>query len=160
VGVAGAAVGLVVGVMTLVDALSEDRPTLNGEIVALSARHDVSLREYVAETPAVGQDFTDAQLAVLGTVVSIRVRLQGYEDREIPLRWTMYDAAIGQPTGGERFTDRTGMVFKPRAADRVGRAKVWVPNPEEPGIYRIRFELFDDTDQFLDERDTEEFEVV
>jgi hypothetical protein len=153
-------VGLVIGVMTLIDALTNNPPTLNGEIQAIATRHDVSLREYIALVPAANGDFTDAQLAVLGTLVSVRVRLQGYKDREIPLRWTAYDAATQQPLGGDRFTNQTGEVFKPRAEDRVGRARIWAPNPETPGLYFIRVELFDDNEQFLDERDTEEFEVV
>jgi hypothetical protein len=154
-------VGLVIGVMTLINLLfDDDPPTLNGELQAVATRHDVSLREYIAMVPEANGEFTDAQLAVLGTLVSARVRLQGYKDREIPLRWTTYDAATGQPIGGERYTNKTGQVFKPRADDRVGRARLWAPNPEKPGVYFIRVELFDDDEQFLDERDTEEFEVV
>ena len=52
------------------------------------------------------------------------MRLQGYKDREIPLRWTIFDAATNQPMGGERFSERTGMVFTPRTEDRIGRARV------------------------------------
>jgi hypothetical protein len=154
-------VGLVIGVMTLIDLIfDDDPPTLNGEIQAVSERYDVSLREYIELVPEASGNFTEAQLAVLGTLVSVRVRLQGYKDREIPLRWTTYDAATGQPIGGERFTDRTGQVFKPRADDRLGTARIWAPNPDKPGVYFIHVELYDDTEQLLDERDTKDFEVV
>jgi hypothetical protein len=34
------------------------------------------------------------------------MRLQGYKDREIPLRWTIFDAATNQPMGADAPSSR------------------------------------------------------
>ena len=103
-----------------------------------------------------------AQLGARGHVVSFAVEAEGYEDKRLPLRWSMYAAATGQRVADPAFNDQAAWpddTYVPARRQDRNTGEFWVPLPGDPGTYYVRLELYPHEGARLDAQDTGPFEV-
>jgi hypothetical protein len=132
-------------------------PVRGGRIEAIELRENVPLGTFIADE--FRRQYTKEELQQLGNVVSIRAHIQGYGGKELPVRYSVYDAVTRIPLGGPSY-NQLGVKFGPKTEDHTGTAEMWVPLPTRDGTFFIRVVLEDDEDQILDSRRTPRFDVV
>jgi hypothetical protein len=120
---------------------------------------NISLREAVMRDAVLPGRYSDRELQRLGNFLSCRVRLRGYADQEVLVRWTIYDAERKQELQGQEFT-QVPLKLTPETQDHSGLEHVWVPLPNLTGTFFIKITLEDHRSVVLDERDSEAFDVV
>jgi hypothetical protein len=154
-------VATLVGLVQLVDWIgSKASPPppaqINGRFTAVDMLPNVSYADFERSA---GREPKPADAQVVGNVFSVRVRLQGYDGSDLPLRWVVYDAGTRSRVPGPDW-EQTGLTFRPRNDDQAGRGRLWVPIPPKSGTYFVRLTLQDGEGQILDERDSDPFDVA
>jgi hypothetical protein len=102
-------------------------------------------------------DLSDKQLAQVGRVFKVTIRIQGEQGQRFGLNWFVVDDATGSRLPGRSF-NQTPAVFKPRNQDQERGYPVWIP-PLPPGRYRATFVLTDADGQQQDDDETAPFTV-
>ena len=80
----------------------------------------------------------------LGNVYYISAEIVGFKRDTLRMRWFTYNADNEERMPGLHADDREEPVFKPEAPINTQIAQVWVPTPDRPGEYFVRFELYSD----------------
>jgi hypothetical protein len=161
--IAAAVIGLLVGVATLVDwienRLSSSSPRrIDAEVVTLDLTRSVPLNRYLIETQQPQESYTRLELQHRGNVLSVRVRLRGYEGERLALRWALYHAETDAPFGGDNF-DQLVSWLSPRNNDHARTTSLWAPIPPASGRFFIRVSL-EEEGQILEFDDSEVFQTV
>jgi hypothetical protein len=160
----GAAVALLVGVSQLISWI-EDRtrdtppPKVDARITSAGMLKRVPLGNFLREEGQSNAGFDKDELATPGNVVSVRVRIQGFKDERLPLRWSMYNADTETELRGE-WSDRLGITFRPAGQDEAGRGRFWVGIPARDGTFFVRLTLRDDKGEVRDEKRLAPFDVA
>jgi hypothetical protein len=167
---AGAFVALLAGLASVFDWLErkvddppKPRPTPPATIdarieMARLQLPNERLIDYMRDT---GQDATDvpaAERRERGLRFAVRVRLRGLRGVPMPLRWQMYDQGSGRRLRG-RIYNQIPVTFTPANADHARTVPIWVPKPQRPGTYTVRFSLLDRRMQPLDDVTSPDFSV-
>jgi hypothetical protein len=133
-----AAVGLAIGVTQLVDWLERrgDRePPLAARLEQFTMREDEALREFLRSTRVSAQTYAGEDRDQRGTGMSARLRARGPEPTSIDVRWTLIDAATGQPVQGARWSRIFASVYLVDPLDE--RVHCWVPPPPRRGRFFV-----------------------
>jgi hypothetical protein len=117
------------------------------------------LVDYLRQTNQPTAGLSRFEGAEPGYVFNVRVRLQGNQDRLLPLRWSIIDASTGRQLRDPLYT-QTATVFKARGPDQARTWPIWVPYPSRKGKYLLRATLIDEERQPLDEAESEPFVVA
>ncbi|HZG36531.1 MAG TPA: hypothetical protein VEY87_11860 [Gaiellaceae bacterium] len=88
------------------------------------------------EVPRTGH--TDEQLAQAGALAGLQLRIKGYKDERLPLRWYLVDLATNDVVSqqSKRHT------FQPDRQDAPVAWPVWVALPPGDGPFKIVFEIY------------------
>jgi hypothetical protein len=164
-----AAVGTLIGVLAAATSLFDwfggkvdpPPPPPPAEIDARVLRVDLRstsqrLVDYLRETNQPTAGLSKFEGAEPGYVFNVRVRLQGNQDKRLPLRWSIIDASTGQPLRDPLYT-QTATVFEPGGPSHARTWPIWVPFPSREGKFRVRATLIDEKRQPLDEAESEPF---
>jgi hypothetical protein len=84
--------------------------------------------------------YTPEQLRQTGTIFALRIQLRGERGTRFPLRWYMTDADSGTRLPGRSYNQEPA-VFQPRNDNHSRTWPVWIPDPPDPGRYRVTFML-------------------
>jgi hypothetical protein len=98
-----------------------------------------------------------AALDRLGTVIDVPFTAEGYEGKELPLRWSTL--AGGVPLAEPGQTDQLALEILPEDCSDRGRRKLWAALPSSPGRYVVELTWLDEDDELLDTRRTAPFAV-
>jgi hypothetical protein len=162
-----AAVGVVVGTLTgglsLVDWVGNlfDDPAPPAVIDArLRHAHEVAAQErlddYLSQTGQKEKGFTPADLRERGRVFEVAVAIEGEVGSHFQLRWKMYRAESDEPVPGSTY-DQVAADVVPESPTHRQRWPVWIPHPQRPGTYYVRFTLQNNRGQPVDHIDTKRF---
>jgi hypothetical protein len=159
-----AAVAFLVGVTALIDWVEKRTgdtppPKVDARITSAEMRRNVPLGDFLREEGQSRGSFDKNQLATRGNVVSVRVRMQGYKNERLPLRWSMYNADTETKLQGPKF-NRLGTTFHPTGQDDAGRGRFWVGIPARDGTFFILLTLRDDEGEVRDEKRLAPFDVA
>jgi len=155
IGIVGGIVGLYYTVFPHPAGCSGTRAGLLGEPIVATG---VSYRQFLQITgqPPGGAD--KPTLDRLGTVIDVPFTAEGYEGKELPLRWSTLTAG-GLPLAEPGQTDQLALEIIPEDCSDRGRRKVWAALPSKPGRYVVELTWLDDDDELLDTRRTTPFAV-
>jgi hypothetical protein len=168
-GAISAAVSLIAGILTVVFLLWPALRPEGGPAVFGATLSDPRLEQGVTvadvyarrqETPPA--NYTQAQLATTGTLVSFVVVIEGFKDKTCLLTWSLFDAETSIRVADATKVNQPGWPdgkFVPVAAHDQASGEVWIQRPEQPGSYLVRLELFDPNGQRLTSLDSEPFTV-
>lgn len=165
-----AIVGLTLGVIELVKALSPDDPTPpsneSGTLITEDVVPFATLKEYRDElktqrTPGaerlLRQRFTPAELDEQGTLFYLGVQLTGYFERNVWLVWSLYDRTGTRRVGGPTYQNRKGVELVPPSVRKKSTVPYWLPPPPKEGRYVVRFALVGDDGVIVDQVRTKSF---
>lgn len=143
------AVAAVVGVATSVTALvftfapdlrpSGDAPAQSAELSELRVDKAATFGQYLAriDQPLTGYDEQD--LRRVGALLDFRVRIEGFKDRRLLLKWELFD-----DRSGEEVDESTAIGIEPTNQTNESTWQFWVPIPSDGGPYVAIVELIEE----------------
>ena len=162
IGIVAAAIGIPLSIATLYyTVFPHDEPCpgkLAGTLDKPTADPGVSYRQFLQITAQPTGGIDKATLDRIGTVIDVPFTADGYEGKELPLRWTTLTAG-GVPLAEPGQNDQLALEILPEDCSDRGRRKLWAPWPLEAGRYLVEVTLLDDDDELLDTRRTAPFAV-
>jgi hypothetical protein len=97
-----------------------------------------------------------------GDVISIAVETHGYAHKNLPLKWSVYNATIHQRVADLALNDQQGWPdggYIPSKGHDSNQLEIWVPFPAKSGEYFVLLELFPDAGARLDSKESAPFVV-
>lgn len=167
-GIVSTVVSLSVGILTLLFLIQpalrpgDDSPVLGAEIAAPIVETGVALGDYFERIDTLPDDAMKQNLSLAGVVVSFDLVVYGHKDSAVTLRSTVLDADTLNPVEAEWLVDQPGWpngVFIAEAAEDRVNAEIWIAQPDEPGAYVVRLNLFNADGVRLDSQDSAPFEL-
>jgi hypothetical protein len=156
IGAIAGAIGAVLGVVfVLVPSLKPDAPPLErrGDIGVLKVDRPVTYAQYLQRTGLPGGDYGASYLRRQGVFVQFDVSIVGYKDKQLPLRWSLYDAE-----SGAEVSEAKGTTLRAEAATDRATWHIWAPLPAGRGRFFLLIQLFDPKGVVpLDRAQTESF---
>jgi TIR domain len=134
---------IVVGLVVLWPSLrsqGHSPPVIDARIANIEQQGPAVLRNYLSDTSQSRRGYTPEQLRQTGTIFALRIQLRGERGTKFPLRWFMTDADSGTRLPGRSFNQEPA-VFQPRNDNHSRTWPVWIPDPPDPGRYRVTFML-------------------
>jgi hypothetical protein len=158
---AGAVAGAIGAVLALVFVLvpslqpksSEPPAEKRGDIGVLKVERPVTYQAYLQRTGLPGGDYGRSYLRREGVLVNFDVSITGYKSKDLPLRWSLYDAA-----SGTQVSESKGTTLRAQADTDRATWHVWAPLPQRGGTFYLLIQLFDPAGVVpLDQAQTEPF---
>lgn len=116
-------------------------PATKGGSLTIKTLDRVSFGQYLDRIDATRSDYPRAQLQQIGTLVGLDIKVAGYSDKRLPLRWRILDAR----TGDEVQQSQEDRYYIPHAREDNNSWPIWVPLPRgRDRQFFVEFELFDD----------------
>lgn len=164
------AVKAITGLLTAVTALLsllaaaelppfDSTPAMGGELFDPTIEHGVTLGEGCTERGWPCEQYSEEDYPIEGLLVNFGVRLTGFNGKDIPTQWSMYNAETNEVV--PLFRNQPGWPdaeFTIEADDDSGRGEIWVPLPQLEGRYFVRITLLNDRGTELDRLDTDQFD--
>jgi hypothetical protein len=140
----------------------EEQANVSGELAVLRRDPNVRLGPYLRAENRPVEGISAAGLREVGNVFTLRLVLTGVQGRNLPLRWTIFDADSATALG-QAFNNRLDRTLRPSTA--VGESetavqRVWVPLPTRTGRFFVRFDLGDGEGGVLGTTDSEPFPIT
>ena len=79
----------------------------------------------------------------LGVTVNFDLTIEGYEDEEIDVRWSLYDAGAESRVPRDWLVNRRALVARPKVQSDSAEGEFWIPLPHRRGPYFVRIAAFD-----------------
>jgi hypothetical protein len=136
-------------IFLLVPSLRPDSPTVEFSASLSDAKieTDVVLSDYYARLRRVPEsDRSSEDLRKRGVIVSYTVVIEGFQNQECKLMWSVLDAETNKRVTEEWLVNRPGWPDKSFIAEGVRdqtNGETFVQNPPSPGSYFVRLELLD-----------------
>jgi hypothetical protein len=162
IGIVAAVIGIVASIVTLYyTVFPHPGPcpgTRAGTLGAPTVDTGVSYRQFLQITgqPPGGAD--KATLDRIGTVIDLPFVAEGYQGKELPMRWSTLTAG-GVPLTEPGQTDQLALEIIPEDCSDRGRRKLWAPWPSGAGRYVVEVTWLDEDEELLDTRRTAPFGV-
>ena len=128
----------------------EDITTQNG--VAFTSSEDLLEILDGTRSRVVSGDVTEP----LGVAISFDLTLEGYRNRTIDVRWSLFAAGRRAMVPQDWLVNRKAGVEVPKAAFHRASGEFWIPLPKERGPYFVRVSAWDQNDR-LDSSDSVPF---
>lgn len=157
-GAVAGAIGAVLGVVfLLLPSLQPKAESPPGEkradIGVLKVERPVTYAQYLQRTGLPGGDYGKAYLDRAGVFVEFDVSIVGYQNKPLPLRWSLYNA-----TSGNEVSEAKGTTLRAEAPSDRATWHIWAPLPRRRGRFFLLIQLFDPTGVVpLDRAQTESF---
>ncbi|MGI9113158.1 MAG: hypothetical protein ACR2GT_13350 [Gaiellaceae bacterium] len=164
VGQASALVGLIASVLGIVfiafPAWRPQPPPDTGSIEISEAnvrvRQPVSFGRYLKRLKLPPGNLSEQQLRRQGVLIEFPMQIEGFKNKQLPLRWELNDAATNDPV------DEDEAVTIVPSTNNEGRTWfVWAPAPETTGKYYVTVTIYQprkgDVDVPLETFDSPEF---
>jgi hypothetical protein len=150
VGALGAIVGLALGVLQLIDILSDDGPPIDATIKASeSYEPDVQWGDFHQAHPEVADGpFSSEQRRQLGVIFTLKLSIQGLKGEEGVLRWRIRDQD-GAPVSAPAWVPDALPIRPEQDVERLTQP-VWVPLPDAVDEFFAEFTFSDHKDQQRD----------
>jgi hypothetical protein len=159
VGIVGGILGALVAALTLYYFVSPPSSCsgLSGTLDEASLDRDVTYGEFLRITNQEDPTADEETLAQHGTVIAVTMSAEGYEGKELPVRWTTFTRG-GHLTEDE-LTDQLALGIVPEKCSDTIRRKLWARWPSKKGSYLVEVTLLDERDGLLDTVRTPVFAV-
>jgi len=79
----------------------------------------------------------------IGVTVNFDLTIEGYEDEEIDIRWSLYDAGAQSRVPRDWLVNRRALVARPEVQSDSAEGEFWIPLPRQSGPYFVRIAAFD-----------------
>lgn len=108
-------------------------------------------------------EFSAAELATAGALVSFDVVIEGFQGKTCLLTWSLFDDATDTRVADETLLEQPGWpdgTYVPAGQRDQASGEIWIRLPEQPGAYFVRLELIDPNGQRITSLDSEPFAVT
>jgi hypothetical protein len=142
VGAVASAVGAVLGIVfVLLPGLKPEPPPAakSAALTKIALERDVSYSQYLQRVNLPPGDTDEARLARRGVFVQFNVEIVGYKGKELPLRWSLYDAQTG-----EQVRASESVTLEAEATSDSASWHFWSPLPRGRGPFYFLLQLFDE----------------
>lgn len=169
-GIVSTGVTTIIGVLTLVFLLLPALRPGSGPTEFGASLTDPRLEQGVAladvyarrglQVPA---DYSAAERATVGALVSFDVVIEGFQGRTCRLTWSLFEDATDTRVADAALLEQPGWpdgVFTPAGQRDQASGEIWIKLPEQPGTYFVRLELIDPNGQRITSLDSEPFVVT
>lgn len=152
-------------VFLLVPSLRPDPPPVefSATLSDQKIESDVALSDYYArlriDPP---QSLSAGALLKRGVIVSFTVVIEGFQDKESRLTWSVFDATTNKRSSDAWLVAQPGWpaeTFTPLGNRDQANGEIYVPEPPEAGSYFVRLELNDPTGTRIATLDSPVFSV-
>jgi hypothetical protein len=148
------ALAAVVGVATSVTALiftfapdlkpSGAAPTQAAKLSELSVDEAATFGQYLARIDQPRAGYTEADLHRRGALLDFRVRIDGFKNRRLLLKWELFDKE-----SGDEIDQSTAIQIEPTNQTNEATWQFWVPIPRDGGPYVAIVELIEQKQNHL-----------
>lgn len=114
------------------------------------------LGDYLSDTNQPTDGLDAFQLAERGYEFLVGIHLQGNQGQRIILRWSLVDAASGNPLSGPTY-NQDAAALRARVQDQERQWPLWTPSPPTRGRFLLRVTLLDDKRRPLAEAESAPF---
>jgi hypothetical protein len=159
VGIVGGILGALVAALTLYLFVSPPSRCsgLSGTLDEASLDRDVTYGEFLRITNQEDPTADKETLARHGSVIAVTISAEGYEGKELPVRWTTFTR--GGHLAEDELTDQLALGVVPEKCSDTIRRKLWARWPKKKDTYLVEVTLLDDRDSVLDTVRTSAFAV-
>jgi hypothetical protein len=142
------AVAAVLGVLASATALvftfapdlrpSGDAPAQSAQLSELTVDHGATFAQYLARIDQPQDGYTEAFLQRRGALLDFRVRIEGFKDRRLVLKWELFDRA-----SGDQVEESTAVEVEATNQTNEATWQFWIPLPREGGPFFAIVELLE-----------------
>jgi len=135
-------ISTVVGLIFLFDPNlrpSGDAPTQLATLSQLHVDDHATFANYLARIDQSPNGYTAQQLARLGALLDFRVRVEGFKDKTLLLKWELFDNQTGKQRGESK-----AIRIRPTNATNEATWQFWIPLPHNHRRYHATVALLQD----------------
>ena len=109
---------------------SPDAPTQSAKLSELNVDEGASFAQYLARIDQPNDGYTKALLARRGALLDFRVRIEGFKDRTLVLKWELFDRQ-----SGDQIDESTAIEVEATNQTNEATWQFWIPVPREGGPF-------------------------
>jgi len=115
-------------------------PVAKGASVTDVTLDRASFGQYLARVAVSRSGYPQAQLKRPGVLVGVELKVKGYRDKRLPIRWQIVDERTG-----DQIQQSRDLFYTPSASEDQNTWSIWVPLPRGRGRrFFVEVELLDD----------------
>jgi hypothetical protein len=114
-------------------------PEKSAQLAKLTVDRKVTFGQYLDRFDLPKDAFSAKQLARQGAFLQFRIETKGFKDKELPLKWELFDAKSGDQVGESKST-----FVEPGANTDSLSWHAWVPLPRRKGPFFVLVQLLND----------------
>jgi hypothetical protein len=109
---------------------SPDAPTQSAKLSELTVDEGASFAQYLGRIDQPTDGYTKALLARRGTLLDFRVRIEGFKDRRLVLKWELFDRV-----SGDQVEESTAIEVEATNQTNEATWQFWIPMPSKGGPF-------------------------
>ena len=143
-GGAAAVIGVVASATALIFTFAPDlQPspaprTQSAGLSELTVDEGATFAQYLARIDQPTEGYTDALLQRRGALLDFRVRIEGFKDRTLVLKWELFNNQ-----SGDQIDESTAIQVEATNETNEATWQFWIPVPDEAGPYFAIVELLE-----------------
>ena len=118
----------------------------------------VTWRHYIDEVNVSPERYTDEELKRRGVILHYTTKLEGYNGKEVSLRWSVYDSKT-KLSPAPSLRNQLALALTPRACYETAGEPIFVQTDALEGTFFARVFLYDHTGIVRDSKVTGSFTV-
>ncbi len=143
-GAAAAVIGVVASATALIFTFAPDlqpspaAPTQSARLSELTVDEDATFAQYLARLDQPEDGYTEAFLQRRGTLLDFHIRIEGFKDRTLLLKWELFDRR-----SGEQVDESTAIQVEATNQTNEATWQFWIPTPKAGGPFFAIVELLE-----------------